>query len=51
LRPLEPVELVFDLQPTSNVFERGHRIRPRVTGADAGNYATPRVEPAPTLRV
>lgn len=30
----QPVELAFDLFPTSNLFEAGHRIRVTVTGAE-----------------
>jgi len=47
----EPVELVFDLLPTSNIFDAGHRIRITITGADAGTYATPRLDPPPTVSV
>jgi putative CocE/NonD family hydrolase len=32
-----PVEMVFDLLPTSNLFNRGNRIRLSITGADRGN--------------
>ncbi|MBN2302841.1 MAG: CocE/NonD family hydrolase [Anaerolineae bacterium] len=46
-----PVELVFDLQPTSNVFDAGHRIRITITGADDENFQTPRLDPPPTVRV
>lgn len=54
LRPLtpgEPTELTFDLQPTSNLFDKGHRIRVRLSGADAGNAATPVLQPAPTVSI
>ncbi|NDJ77559.1 MAG: CocE/NonD family hydrolase, partial [Chloroflexi bacterium] len=47
----EPVELVFDLQPTSNVFDAGNRIRITVTGADADNYRTPELDPPPTVSI
>jgi len=47
----EVAELVFDLRPTSNRFDAGHRIRVTLTGADADTYVTPRSEPAPTFRV
>jgi putative CocE/NonD family hydrolase len=53
-RPLEPgrpMELVFDLQPTSNVFDAGNRVRITVVGADADN-ATPASEnPPPTIKL
>lgn len=46
-----PVELVFDLQPTSNVFDAGHRIRVTVAGADADNFHTPPLAPPPTVSI
>jgi putative CocE/NonD family hydrolase len=51
LTPGEPVELVFDLYPTSNLFDAGHRIRVTVTGADKTNARTPQQSPAPRLTV
>jgi hypothetical protein len=45
--PDEPVELVFDLLPTSNLFDAGHRIRLTILGADALNARTPRSDPPP----
>ncbi|MCC7208048.1 MAG: CocE/NonD family hydrolase [Anaerolineae bacterium] len=47
----EPVELTFALLPTSNIFDAGHRIRVRITGADDGNYRTPPLDPAPEVRL
>lgn len=41
-RPLaagETAELVFDLLPTSYLFERGHRVRIAIAGADASHFA------------
>ena len=32
--PQSPVELIFDMLPTSNVFDEGHRIRISIAGAD-----------------
>jgi putative CocE/NonD family hydrolase len=49
--PGEPVELVFDLLPTSYLFRSGHRIRIAVTCADADNFETPTLDPAPKLRL
>ncbi len=49
--PDAPVELVFDLHPTSNIFNAGHRVRITITGADADNNLTPRLSPAPAVRV
>jgi len=47
----EPVELVFDLLPTSYLFRAGNRIRITVTCADADNFETPALNPAPKLRL
>jgi hypothetical protein len=47
----KPVELVFDLHPTSNVFDAGNRIRVTVTCADFENNLTPVQNPPPTVTV
>jgi uncharacterized protein len=47
----EPVELVFDLLPTSNLFDAGHRIRVTIMGADADTFATPQLDPAPMVSI
>ena len=47
----EPVELVFDLHPTSNIFDKGHRIRVTITFADRDNTQTPELSPAPTVSI
>jgi hypothetical protein len=47
--PGEPVELVFDLLPTSYIFEAGHRIRITITCADKDTALTPQLEPPPTV--
>jgi putative CocE/NonD family hydrolase len=47
----EPVELVFDLLPTSYLFRSGNRIRITVTCADAENFETPALDPAPKIRL
>ncbi len=49
--PDEPVELAIVLQPTSNIFEAGHRIRVTITGADWDKFFTPRLPEAPTVTV
>jgi hypothetical protein len=49
--PAEPVELVFDLLPTSNIFDAGHRIRLTITCADKDNALTPMLSPPPVLNV
>jgi putative CocE/NonD family hydrolase len=54
LQPLpadEPVELVFDLQPTSNIFDAGHHIRIRVSAADADTLQNLTFDPPPTITV
>jgi hypothetical protein len=51
LKPGEPVELVFSMEPTSNVFNAGNRIRLTLSGADKDNAATPRLDPPPTITV
>ena len=51
LAPGEPVELVFDLHPTSNVFDRGHRIRVALTCADQASFLTPELAPPPRITV
>lgn len=43
-----PLMLTFDLQPIANRFEKGHRIRIVITGADADNNMTFPFVPAPT---
>jgi hypothetical protein len=47
----QPVELVFRLLSTSHRFAKGSRIRIAVAFADADNYETPLIDPAPKLRV
>jgi uncharacterized protein len=51
LKAGEPVELVFALEPTSNVFNAGNRIRLTLTCADKDNAATPKLDPPPTVIV
>ena len=47
----EPVELVFSLLPTSYQFHKGSRIRITVVCADAHNFDTPVIDPAPKLQL
>ncbi|HKU40614.1 MAG TPA: CocE/NonD family hydrolase [Polyangiales bacterium] len=49
LKPGEPAQLLFDLQPVSQVFKAGNRIRLSLTFA-AGT-ATPRIDPPPTVTI
>ena len=47
----EPIELVFSLLSTSCCFQKGSRIRIMVAFADADNFETPVINPAPKLRL
>jgi predicted acyl esterase len=47
----EPVELVFDLLTTSYLFRSGNHIRITVTCADADNFETLALDPAPKIRL
>jgi putative CocE/NonD family hydrolase len=47
----QPAELVFSLLSTSYRFPKGSRIRITVAFADADNFETPVIDPAPKLRV
>jgi uncharacterized protein len=47
----EPIELVLALRPTAWQFAEGTHIRVTVAFADAGNFDTPILNPAPTLQL
>lgn len=47
--PRVPVELVFDLLPTSYVLDNGHRLRVTITCADEPVFDTPQLDPPPTV--
>jgi putative CocE/NonD family hydrolase len=47
----EPFELMFDLLATSYLFQADNRIRITVAFADAGNFDTPILDPAPEVRL
>lgn len=49
--PKEPTELVFDLLPTSNIFDEGHRIRVTITCADKDNTLSPELSPLPKVTI
>jgi putative CocE/NonD family hydrolase len=49
--PGEAFELAFDLLPTAWRFRQGARIRVAVTCADADNFDTPVLDPAPTMHL
>lgn len=51
LEPGRPVELAFRLQPTAHRFAKGNRLRVTLAFADADNFETPVLEPAPRVRV
>lgn len=51
LVPGAPTELVFDLLPTSTIFNVGNRLRITIVCADRDNLATPVLTPAPTVTV
>ena len=42
---------MFDLLPTAYQFQQGHCIRLVIAGADADNFDTPVLNPAPRLQV
>jgi hypothetical protein len=48
--PGEVVLITFDLQPTSVLFRKGHRIRVAIAGADKDHYAIPD-GPAPQIKL
>jgi putative CocE/NonD family hydrolase len=47
----EPMELVFKLLSTSHRFHQGNRIRITIAFADADNFETPVVDPAPKIHL
>ncbi len=51
LTPSTPTELVFDLLPTSAIFNAGNRLRITIVCADKDNLETPVLSPAPTVTV
>ncbi len=48
--PGEPELLSIELQPTSVLFKKGHRIRVAIAGADKDHFALPD-GPAPQLKI
>jgi hypothetical protein len=49
LTPGQVEEIVIDLEPTSNVFLKGHQLRVSVAGWDNGNFGGPQFDPPPTI--
>ena len=47
----QPLELVFDLRPTAWQFPQGSQMRITIAFADAGNFDTPVLSPAPTVQI
>ena len=47
----EPVELVFDMLPSSYVFQEGHRVRITIVGADQSTYPDEGLDPAPVVKI
>lgn len=47
----EPQELAFALLPSAYRWREGHRIRVSIALADVDNFATPRLDPPPRMRV
>ena len=51
LTPGQAEEIVIDLEPTSNVFLKGHSLRVSIAGWDNNNFGGPQFDPPPTLRM
>jgi putative CocE/NonD family hydrolase len=47
----QPVEIIFDLHPTSYIFRASHRIRVTITCADCDNALTPELSPPPKVSI
>jgi len=47
----EPIKLVLDMLPTAYAFSKGKRIRLAITFADADNFDTPVIDPAPAVHL
>jgi predicted acyl esterase len=47
----KPIALVFSLHPISYRFHKGNRIRITVAFADADNFETPIIDPAPKIQL
>ena len=49
LTPGQVEEIVIDLEPTSNAFLKGHRLRVSIAGWDEENFGGPQFDPPPTI--
>jgi hypothetical protein len=49
LTPGQVEEIVIDLEPTSNVFLKGHQLRVSIAGWDEENFGGPQFDPPPTI--
>jgi len=47
----EPIDIIFDLLPTSKLFRKGSRIRVSITCVDSDNFKTPVLNPAPEVSI
>lgn len=47
----QPVKLTFDLMPISNVFNKGHRIRVSISGANSGWDELPAEKPGSEITI
>jgi putative CocE/NonD family hydrolase len=47
----EPIELIFDLLPTSYIFKKNHRIRVTIACSDTENALTPTINPPPIVHI
>jgi len=47
----EPIKLVLDMLPTAYAFSKGKRISLAITFADADNFDTPVIDPAPAVHL
>jgi len=51
LTPGQVEEILIDLEPTSNVFLKGHSLRVSIAGWDEENFGGPQFDPPPTLEM
>jgi putative CocE/NonD family hydrolase len=51
LDPGVPVKIELALYPMSNYIKKGHRLRVTINNSDAGQWDTPVIAPAPTVRI
>ena len=49
--PNKPVDSIFNLLPTHCQFSKGNRMRVTIACADADNFDTPVIDPAPRIHL